>query len=230
MTAPDRPSDIRAAVREAMIGHVPFDGWSWAAFDLAVADAGVDRVLARDAFPNGPADVLADAAAAADAALLAEMGTADTESDPTERLKRAVRLRLDHNAGREDAVRRGLAFLATPGNATLGVRLLMRTADAIRTAAGDGATGLRGMARRNALAGAYSATLLVWLEDSSEGRETTWAFLDRRLRPLTGADRLLDSAAARAEDLPRRLRQAAPARLAPPDAGSSDAPDEPREP
>lgn len=213
MTAPDSPDEIRRAVRQAMLGHVPFDGWSRAAFDMAVADAGVDAVLARDAFPNGPADVLADAAAAGDAALLARMSAPDPDEDAADRLTRAMALRLDYNAGREDAVRRGLTFLATPGNAPLGMRLMMRTVDAVRTAAGDSATGLRGMARRNALASVYSAAMLVWLEDGSEAREVTRDFLARRLRPLTAAGGVLEQGLAGAATLPRRMRAAAPGAL-----------------
>ncbi|SDF51736.1 ubiquinone biosynthesis protein COQ9 [Limimonas halophila] len=213
MTAPDSPSEIRRTIREAMLGHVPFDGWSWDAFKLAVEDTGVDPVLARDAFPNGPADVLAATAAEADAAMLSAMERHGGDGDPAERLAEAIRIRLEYNAGHEDAVRRGLAFLAMPGNTRSAWRLLMRTVDAVRTAAGDTATGLRGMARRNALASVYSATLLVWLEDASEGREVTWDFLHRRLRPLTGAGSLADRGLARASELPRRLREAAPAAL-----------------
>jgi len=213
MTAPDSPDEIRRAVRRAMLGHIPFDGWSRAAFDMAVADAGVDAVLARDAFPNGPADVLADAAAAGDAALLERMNPPEPRECPADRLTRAMALRLDHNAGREDAVRRGLTFLAAPGNAPLGMRLMMRTVDAVRTAAGDSATGLRGMARRNALASVYSAAMLVWLEDGSEAREVTRDFLARRLHPLTTAGSALEQGMAGAATIPRRMRAAAPGAL-----------------
>jgi ubiquinone biosynthesis protein COQ9 len=62
------------------------------------------------------------------------------------------------------------------------------------------------------LAGVYSATLLFWLEDRSEGFVDTEAFIDRRLADvarLTAARQRLDTALER---LPNPLRLLRPSR------------------
>jgi len=190
-------STIRARVAEGMVEHAPFDGWTRAAFDAAVADSGIDPVLARNALPGGPADALAAVAAHGDAALLDALANPTPDEGPADALARAIRVRLEHNAGREEAVRQGTAFLAAPANAPLATRLLHRTADAIRTAAGDCAPGPRGAARRAAVASVHAATLLVWLNDDSEGRADTWAFLERRLTAVIGAGTAAERGAGR---------------------------------
>jgi ubiquinone biosynthesis protein COQ9 len=47
--------------------------------------------------------------------------------------------------------------------------------------AGDTATDFNHYSKRAILASIYAATLLVWLDDDSEGQAETTAFLDRRL-------------------------------------------------
>ena len=50
--------ETRRKLLEATIAHVPFDGWSLTALKAGAADAGVDEVLARNAFPGGPGDLI----------------------------------------------------------------------------------------------------------------------------------------------------------------------------
>ena len=47
--------------------------------------------------------------------------------------------------------------------------------------AGDTATDFNHYSKRTILSSIYAATLLVWLDDDSEGWSETRAFLDRRL-------------------------------------------------
>ena len=98
-----------------------------------------------------------------------------------DRIALAVRLRLEANAQHREAIRRGLAYLALPQNAPVGAKCLYRTVDAIWYAAGDMSTDFSFYTKRALLAGVYSATVLYWLNDASEGFTRTWAFLDRRL-------------------------------------------------
>ena len=110
-----------------------------------------------------------------------------------------------------EAVRRALSVLALPPHALLAVRLLYETVDAIWYAAGDAATDFSFYTKRATLAGIYTATLLYWLEDRSEGYTATQAFLDRRLaelRQLTEARRRFEAAATRLPNPARLLRPA----------------------
>jgi ubiquinone biosynthesis protein COQ9 len=98
-----------------------------------------------------------------------------------ERVALAVRLRLEALAPYREAVRRSLSFLALPPNAALGAKCLYRTVDAIWRAAGDRSVDFSFYTKRALLAAVVSTTTLYWLDDNSEGRAESWAFLDRRI-------------------------------------------------
>ena len=98
-----------------------------------------------------------------------------------DRIRHALRIRFEAAAGHEEAIRRALAILAQPPQAGLSARTLWRTADTIWRAAGDTATDYNHYTKRAILSAVYSATLLYWLDDDSEDKAATWAFIDRRI-------------------------------------------------
>src|SRR5882724_6816303 len=147
----------RAVLLKATLPHVPFDGWTRTAFVAGARHAGLEMVLALEARPD-----------------LAALKT-------REKVALAIRLRLEANAGNREAIRQALSFLALPANAPLGAKCLYRTVDAIWYAAGDRATDFSFYTKRALLAGVYSATVLYWLNDKSDGFAETWTFLDRRI-------------------------------------------------
>jgi len=122
-----------------------------------------------------------------------------------EKIAAGVRLRLELLEPHREAVRRGLAFFALPQNGPLALKCLYRTVDAIWYAAGDRATDYNFYTKRLLLAGVYTSTLLVWLNDGSEGRVETWAFLDRRIAEVLKVAGRLGKAVTGALDLPDRM-------------------------
>ena len=67
MTRQDRtPDDTREALIDAVLSHVPFDGWSDKALLAAAADCAISPTAARRAFPRGAASQIAYHAARAD--------------------------------------------------------------------------------------------------------------------------------------------------------------------
>ena len=173
---------IRDKLLDATLAHVPFDGWSETAIATGAKDIGVAAATAQRAFPGGPLAMIEYFNERADR----EMAAALARQDPTparlrDRIALAIRLRLEANAGHREAIRRGLAYLALPHNAPIGAKCLYRTVDAIWYAAGDASTDFSFYTKRALLAGVYSATVLYWLNDASEGFARTWAFLDRRI-------------------------------------------------
>ena len=80
-----------------------------------------------------------------------------------------------------EAIRRGLAILAMPQNLPLALRISWRTADHMWRIAGDTSTDFNHYTKRMTLGAVYGSTLLVWLDDQSEGWSETAAFLDRRI-------------------------------------------------
>lgn len=180
--ADDLPLDVlKPRLIEAMLPHVPFDGWSDTARDAAADDARIDRDIAALALPDAPS--MADAyTARADALMTEAMAAAGVETMKIRaRIRLALVTRLEQAAQDKEAVRRALAVMTMPANAALGFRTLWRTADAMWRAAGDTATDFNHYSKRVILGSVYSATLLYWLDDDSEDMAATRDFIDRRI-------------------------------------------------
>lgn len=177
-----KTAELRDALIEATLPHVPFDGWTLAALRHGAADSGLDAAQAAKAFPDNGRDMVAHFSALSDRRMLEALDRMDLPSmGVTERVRAAVRVRLEQAEPHREAIRRTLAFLAMPQNAPLGAMLLHRTVDAIWHAAGDTATDWNWYSKRGLLAGVLGTTVLCWLNDKSEGCADTWNFLDRRL-------------------------------------------------
>jgi ubiquinone biosynthesis protein COQ9 len=172
----------RAALIEAMLPDVPFDGWSRAALDHAAARCGIDAAELARLLPRGERSAVAAFSHWADRGMLEALATKPLEAMKVrERVALAARTRLLLLEPHREAVRRALSLLALPQNVPLGLRLLYDTVDAIWYAAGDTATDFNFYTKRGLLAGVYAATTLYWLDDRSpDGAETT-TFLERRL-------------------------------------------------
>ena len=196
----------RAKLLEATLPHIAFDGWTEKALLAGVAELGLDRAEALIAFPGGPAELIDYFSAETDRRLLAELEKQDlADMRLRERVALGVRLRLERLAPHREAVRRGLGFLSLPRNAGLGLKCLYRTVDAIWHAAGDTSTDYNFYSKRLLLAGVYSSTLLVWLNDRSEDFAETWAFLDRRIEEVLKVGGTLGRVLGGVLDLPDRI-------------------------
>jgi ubiquinone biosynthesis protein COQ9 len=181
-TDSDPDAGLREQFAEAVAAEAAFAGWSSGAMRHAAHQVGAPEGEAERLFPGGPADVLAWLSERADVATVAALEAADADGlKIRDRIKLAVRTRIERTVGGKESVRRGLAMLALPFNAALALKLLYRTVDAIWYGAGDTSTDFNFYTKRATLAGVYSSTLLYWLNDRSEGSEATWSFLDRRI-------------------------------------------------
>ena len=181
-TEGDHIAEARARLLEAALPHVAFDGWTRDTFEAAIADSGLDDGLARSAAPRGGIDLAIAFHKAGDAEMVAALETEDLSTlRYSERIEYAVRKRIEIAARDREAVRRGATLFALPINAAEGARLIWGTADAIWNALGDTSTDYNWYSKRTILSGVYSATVLFWLGDESEGAEATWAFLSRRI-------------------------------------------------
>jgi ubiquinone biosynthesis protein COQ9 len=197
MTETHKPFDrdaVRTEIIDAALPHVPFDGWTQTSLQLGAADSGHDKVMALRVFPGGAVEAIEFWSHLADRRMLAELERRDLPNMKVrERIATGVRVRLEQTAAHREAVRRALSLLALPLNAGKGPALLWRTVDAIWYAAGDTATDFNYYTKRGLLAGVYSATVLYWLEDRSEGFANTWSFLDRRIADVMRVPQVLGS-------------------------------------
>jgi ubiquinone biosynthesis protein COQ9 len=195
---------------EAMLPDVAFDGWSHAALRVASRQLGIAVAEAEALFPRGAPDLVAGFSRWADRRMLDWIEAAPAEeAGVSATIKRALLLRFEVVAPWREAVRRAVSVLTMPPHALLGMRLLYDTVDAIWYAAGDRATDFSFYTKRATLAGIYTASLLYWLEDRSEGCNDTQAFIDRRLvelKHLTEARHRFDAALARLPNPARVFR------------------------
>ena len=187
----DPDHGLRDRLADAVMAEATFDGWSRAAITAASGRLDLPAGEAERLFPGGPVQVLTYVSERADRRTVEDMekeGVANLKI--RDRIKSAVRIRLERHTGEHEAARRALALLALPLNAGLGLRLLYKTVDAMWYAAGDTSTDFNFYTKRATLAGVYSSTLLYWMNDRSEGSEATWAFLDRRIEDVMKIEEL----------------------------------------
>lgn len=166
---------------DAALIHVPFDGWSEATFTAAVRDCDLDATVARAVCPRGAVDLAVAYHKRGDALMLERLKAEDmTALKFREKIAAAVRIRLEVISDKE-VVRRGTALFALPQYLPDGAKLVWGTCDEIWTALGDTSDDVNWYTKRATLSGVYSATVLYWLGDTSEGHARTQAFLDRRI-------------------------------------------------
>jgi ubiquinone biosynthesis protein COQ9 len=181
----DTPSPLERLRRQlalALAENAVFDGWTKAAVDAAAGQLGVDPVQARLAMPKTQAGMIDVYIQEVDRALEAYFSPERLSGMKIrEKIRSLVWHRLQIMAPAREAVRRALAILAMPQNVPLAFRIGWRTADLMWRIAGDTSTDFNHYTKRMTLAAVYGSTLLVWLDDQSEGWTETAAFLDRRI-------------------------------------------------
>jgi ubiquinone biosynthesis protein COQ9 len=173
---------IRDQLVLAVLPHAVFEGWSSTALKAAAADLGQDASLPERAFLAGPVAAVEHFVALADRMMVEDLAATDMAAlKVPERVFQAVAVRLERWQPHREAIRRALALLALPANALTATRITCTTVDAIWRAAGDTSHDFSWYTKRATLAAVYTATMLYWLDDSSEQSADTLAFLRRRL-------------------------------------------------
>lgn len=177
MTLDELRLHLAPLVAEAAI----FDGWSDDALAAAAAQAGVDGDVARLAY-DGAMDMIAAWIATIDAAMAEALPPDTLAAMPIrERIRSLVQFRLDAVRGQEESLRRALAMMAMPQNVARALKTGWHSADVMWRLAGDTATDYNHYTKRAILASIYGATLAVFVDDESEDKAESRAFLDRRI-------------------------------------------------
>jgi ubiquinone biosynthesis protein COQ9 len=179
--APERSAERDAAL-QAMLPHVPFDGWTTRALRMGLAQIGESPEDAPLLFPGGAPDMIEAFCDWADRRMEAAAGAVlNPDMRLSSRVRTVIALRLAQNRPYREAVRRAVALLALPRHARLAAACMARTIDAMWHTAGDESADFSWYTKRAILSAIYSATLLYWLRDAGEDDSATLAFLDRRL-------------------------------------------------
>lgn len=191
MAGPSPLEKLRRQLALAVGENAVFDGWTVKAVDSAARQLGVDTVKARLAMPKGQAEMIDLYMQEVDRALEAYFTPERLASlKIREKIRALVWRRLEIMAPAREAVRRALATLAMPQNVPLALRISWRSADLMWRIAGDTSTDFNHYTKRLTLLGVYGSTLLVWLDDKSEGWADTAGFLDRRIDDVMKIERL----------------------------------------
>jgi ubiquinone biosynthesis protein COQ9 len=183
--------ELRRALAPLLPAHAVFDGWSEDALAMAASELGVPAERARLCFPGGPVDMVDAWFDAIDLAMARAYPLERiSKLKIRERIRDLVLYRIEVINPHKEALRRALAILAQPVQGLTGPRLAWRAADRMWRIAGDTSTDFNHYSKRTILAGLYSATMLVFLDDESEGLVTTRGFLDRRIDDVMRFEKL----------------------------------------
>ena len=174
--------ELRLALAPAIADAAVFDGWSDEALVMAADQLGADIDVARLAFKDGALGMVFAWIEAVDMAMAAAFPEEVVAAMKIrERIRALVQFRLDAVTGQEEALRRALAIMAMPQNVAKSTKRGWQSADLMWRLAGDTATDYNHYTKRAILASIYGATLAVFVDDTSEGKADTRAFLERRI-------------------------------------------------
>lgn len=174
--------ELRLALAPEIAASAIFDGWGDAALVSAAEMAGADVDVARLAFPGGAMDMIAAWIDGVDVQMIEAFPPERIAAMKIrERIRSLVAFRLQAIAGLEEAQRSARSIMAMPQNARQSVKLGWKSADLMWRLAGDTATDYNHYTKRAILSGIYAATLAVFVDDESEDKAVTQAFLDRRI-------------------------------------------------
>jgi ubiquinone biosynthesis protein COQ9 len=190
MEGPSPLEQLRRRLAIAVGENAVFDGWTRKAVDSAARQLGIDPVQARLAMPKDQPGMIDCYIQEVDRALEAWFTPERLQGMKIrEKIRALVWRRLEIMGPAREAVRRALAILAMPQNVPLALSIGWRTADLMWRIAGDTSTDFNHYTKRMTLGAVYGSTLLVWLDDQSEGWADTSAFLDRRIDDVMKIER-----------------------------------------
>lgn len=174
--------ELRDALAERLAAHAVFDGWTDAALAAAASELGVPADRAALCFPGGAIEMIDAWFAAIDRNMVEALASQDIAAMKIRaRVRAALVARLNVATLQPDALRRALAVLARPRHAARAAKLAWRAADAMWRAIGDNSVDIAWYSKRTTLTALYTATMIAWMDDDSEGFADTYAFLDRRI-------------------------------------------------
>ena len=198
---------IKDKIVSAMLPGVQEKGWSWALAEASAVEAGFQDNMCRAVFPEGLCDVVAHFTDQIDRKMMERLEIVDSSKMRVrDRIKYAVMTRFDllESMGLRKAVKSSLSYWAVPVRVLQGQRVLWRTTDRIWKWAGDTSKDYNHYTKRGLLSSLMVGTTLVWLDDMSEDKAITEAFLDRRLENIMEFGRAIGTIGTKMTDTAKR--------------------------
>ena len=176
---------IKDKVLEHALQHVPFDGWTKAAFESALEDANLDLETGYRLFPKGEADLPIYFHEYGDKKMLEALAEADLYAMRySEKIAEAIWLRVTVVESHQILIRKLMATFLLPINMLPGTKLVWGTADKIWTFMDDDSEDYNWYTKRMILSGIISSTFLFFIGDRSEGCIDTREFIHRRINDV----------------------------------------------
>ena len=185
----------KTALIEAMLVHVPFDGWTTKSLEAAASDLGVDNQTVQTLLPHGVRDALDAFVAQGDLAMAeafaksAEKPQEKSQKNPQEKprgvsakIKTLILLRLEVATPHREAVAAALKTLARPQYASLAPRIYARSIDRMWRIAGDQSVDFSFYTKRAILAGVFASCLAWWVANPNADASARETFVANRLR------------------------------------------------
>jgi ubiquinone biosynthesis protein COQ9 len=201
--SPRSDAVLKAAVLQAALPHIAFDGFGDKLLQRAAKEAGAGKNDVARLFPGGALDILEAFSESTDREMEKRLKKTKLSSlKVRERIAAAVKARLAALKPHKEAARRAVAHLSLPQNVALATKLAWRTADAMWRAVGDTSTDFNFYTKRAILIGVYASTVLRWLTDDSKDERATDAFLAARIENVMQFEKLKAKAREQAKKLP----------------------------
>jgi len=173
---------------EAMLVHVPFDGWTEAAMQTTADQLGLSASQMTQLFPQGITGLVETGSDDIDrhmAEIFMNRFADDMDMMPVhKKIRELLLIRFEILQPNKEAVRKMVAFMAQPAQAKLGSKLLYKTLDRVWRIAGDRSTDYNFYTKRATLGAVYGSTMLAFLDDDTADMQKTRAFLDGRLQDV----------------------------------------------
>lgn len=170
----------RAEILQAVLRHVPFDGWRKPMLEAAAADCGLQAAEIYRYFPGGIQDIV-DFWLRDISQEMTDVVAASEETSVTKRIRLAVLTRFQIMTPDRETVRQTMIYFSFPGRQQQAGKALYHTVDAMWHAAGVYDTDFNFYTKRLLLSGVYSSSLLFWLTEEGADEAALADFVDRRL-------------------------------------------------
>lgn len=199
--------EIRGLLAPRLGSHAGFDGWTSEAVASAAMEMGVDADIAKLAFGSSAMDMIEAWIDSVDAEMARRLPAEKlAKMKIRERITKLIETRLEIAAPDREGQRRAQSIMARPKNLPRSARVGWNSADTMWRLAGDTAADFNHYTKRMTLSAVYSSTLMVFMQDESEGYADTRAFLARRIENVMQFEKVKAQAKNRRENLPSLSR------------------------
>lgn len=174
--------NIQEKIIHEALKDIVFDGLSWDVIVRASEKSGYDADVALSVFPDKVTSFLTSFSDLIDKQMMDKLKSVPAlDMKVRERIRHAVWIRFEILEPYKEMLRLSLSHWMNPMKKPAGMKMVWSTSDKIWKWAGDTATDYNKYTKRGLLSGVITATMLVWINDKTQGHQKTADFLDRRI-------------------------------------------------